>query len=294
MSGDLKKRKNKRTIVIEDLDNGAVRVTVAGPPYIVAGVDGEQNLSTCDIAECWLMRFTPGDGEDRATYAAKWCTWCTVMHGTDCDGGCHEVNCDAPADFFVCWVGCDGEERRIPSCRWHSCDTIYRLGRAVFWALNYGVTEDLRFRRNEDRLPGGVPRCDGQFGAYDQSGDFEDARCTLPATKRVKISGARGREPEYEAKFCADCLARPVPSGGTLEVLGDIELPPAEHTLSALIESGLIGTLYFEVGMLEHELQLVGVDIGDPARARLKAISEAVSVAWAACEREKDPAPELE
>ena len=35
MNGDLKP-KNKRTITVEDLDSGAVRITAVGPPYLVA------------------------------------------------------------------------------------------------------------------------------------------------------------------------------------------------------------------------------------------------------------------
>ena len=41
---------NKRTISIEELDNGKLRVTVEGRPYIVAG----SNLSYCDIRPHWL------------------------------------------------------------------------------------------------------------------------------------------------------------------------------------------------------------------------------------------------
>jgi hypothetical protein len=43
MRGDLKSN-NKRSLIVEDVENGAVRITVAGPPYLVkTGADSTRN-----------------------------------------------------------------------------------------------------------------------------------------------------------------------------------------------------------------------------------------------------------
>jgi hypothetical protein len=231
MSGDLKKRSNKRTIVVEDIENGAVRITVAGPPYLITtGADSTRNMSTRDIAEVWLSDFAH-KGEDRAAYSAKHCTDTGVLHGPEgCDGTCHELNCSKPADFLEHWKTDDGQERCLPFCKWHSHDMNHCVGRAVLWALDYGVVDDLRFWKEQDPLPGGRPRCDHCYYAIDPSGDSERARCAVPATKRVKVSENSGGEPStYEAKLCTRCAAAPVTGGQKIEILGDLEIPPAEH-----------------------------------------------------------------
>ncbi len=208
MNGDVKKSKNKRTITVEELDNGVVRITVAGPPYLVTtGVDNTLDLSAHDIAEVWLSDFAPDEGEDRASYSAKHCTDTGSRHSqsTECDGLCHDPNCLEPADFFHHRRSSNGEERCVSVCKWHSHDMSHYVGRAVLWALDYGVVEDLRFWTNQDPLPGGLARCDSRYHAIDSWGDSEWARCTNEATTRVRVTehGAGGEV--YEAKVCDAC-----------------------------------------------------------------------------------------
>jgi hypothetical protein len=211
MSGAIKKSKNKRTITVEDVDNGAVRITVAGPPYMVAtGAESTRNISTRDIAEVWLSNFAPDKREDRATYSAEHCTDTGSLHNrsTECDGLCHDLNCSEPADFFQHWKSSDGQERCIPLCKWHSRDMTHYVGRAVLWALNYGVVEDLRFWTQEDPLPIGLPRCDSHYYAIDSWGDSERARCTNEATTKVRVTEMGPPSEVYEAKLCDACADR--------------------------------------------------------------------------------------
>jgi len=207
MSADMVSPKNERTIIVKDTETG-VRITVAGPPYLVTtGADSTRNLSTDDIAEAWLSNFAPGPGEDRAAYSTKHCTDTGSLHGsTECNGLCHDPNCAEPADFFQHWKGANGEERCIPFCKWHGRDMAHYVGRAVLWALDYGVVEDLRFWTLEDPLPGGLPRCDFNYYAIDPWGDSERARCTNEATTKARITEPGGEV--YEAKLCASCAER--------------------------------------------------------------------------------------
>jgi hypothetical protein len=208
MSGVVKKSKNKQTITVEEIENGAVRITVAGPPYMVTtGAERTSNLSTHDISEVWLSDFAPDKGEDRATYSAEYCTDTGSLHSrsTECDGLCHDLNCSEPADFFQHWKSSNGEERCIPLCKWHSRDLTHYVGRAVLWALNYGVVEDLRFWTQEDPLPVGPPRCDFHYYAVDSWGDSERARCTEEATTKVRVTELWPEGKVYDAKLCDAC-----------------------------------------------------------------------------------------
>ena len=133
MSQDLSKQKNKRTITIEDVENG-VRVTVVDPPYLVSTVgESTRNLATADIGGVWLSDFAPDTGEDRAAYSAKHCTDTGSLHGssTECDGLCHDLNCSEPADFFQHWKSVDGKEQCIPLCKRHGRGMTHYVGRAV-------------------------------------------------------------------------------------------------------------------------------------------------------------------
>lgn len=211
MSGDIKNSNNKRTITVEDVENGAVRITVAGPPCMVStGAERTSNLSTHDISEVWLSDFAPDKGEDRAAYSTKHCTDTGSLHSrsTECDGLCHDLNCFEPADFFQHWKGSDGKERCIPLCKRHGRDMTHYVGRAVLWALNYGVVEDLRFWTEQDPLPTGLPRCDCRYHAVDSWGDSERARCTKEATTKVRVTELWPEGKVYEAKLCDACAER--------------------------------------------------------------------------------------
>jgi hypothetical protein len=210
MSQDLSKQKNKRTIIVEDIDNG-VRVTVVDPPYLVATVgESTRNLATADIGGVWLSDFAPDTGEDRAAYSAKHCTDTGSLHGssTECDGLCHDLNCSEPADFFQHWKSVDGKEQCIPLCKRHGRGMTHYVGRAVLWALHYGVVEDLRFWTQQDALPGGLPRCDYGYYAADSDGDSARARCTNEATTKVRVTETGPPSEVYEAKLCDACAER--------------------------------------------------------------------------------------
>jgi hypothetical protein len=210
MSLDLRKQKNKRTITIEDIENG-VRVTVEGPPYLVSTVgNSTRDLATADIGGVGLSDFAPGTDEDRAAYAAKHCTDNGSLHSRfiECDGLCHDLNCSEPADFFQHWKSVDGEEQCIPLCKRHSRDMAHYVGRAVLWALHYGVVEDLRFWTQQDPLPGGVPRCHYGYYAIDSDGDSSRARCTNEATTKVRVTEMGPPGEVYEAKLCDACVER--------------------------------------------------------------------------------------
>jgi hypothetical protein len=210
MNEDLSKQKNKRTIIVEDIDNG-VRVTVVGPPYPVATVgNSTRNLATADIRGVWLSDFAPETGEDRAAYSAKHCTDTGSLHGssTECDGMCHDLNCSEPADFFQHWKSVDGDERCIPLCKHHGRGMTHYVGRAVLWALHYGVVEDLRFWTQQDPLPGGLSRCDYGYYAADSDGDSARARCTNEATTKVRVTEMGLPGEVYEAKLCDTCVER--------------------------------------------------------------------------------------
>jgi hypothetical protein len=82
------------------------------------------------------------------------------------------------------------------------------VGRAVLWALHYGVVEDLRFWTQQDALPGGLPRCDYGYYAADSDGDSARARCTNEATTKVRVTELRPGGGVYEAKLCDACAER--------------------------------------------------------------------------------------
>jgi len=198
--------KNKRTITIEDLEGGGIRVSVTGPPFLYPTLSGEKlNLSTRYIPQVFLSDFAPGEGEDRAAYSAKHCTDDGMLHGpTGCDGMCHDSNCLRPADFFVCSKAEDGRDRCIPFCKFHSRGMCHRVGRAVLLALDFGVIEDLRFWTLVDPLPSGLPRCHYHYYATDAWGDSERARCTEPATKRARVTMTGGKGPmTIDTELCA-------------------------------------------------------------------------------------------
>jgi hypothetical protein len=210
MNSDSNKQKNKRNIIVEDISTG-VRVTVEGPPYLVSTVgDSTRNLATDDIGGVWLSDFAPDPGEDRAAYSAKHCTDAGSLHdsSTECGGLCHDLNCSEPADFFQHWKSADGKEQCIPLCKRHGHGMTHYVGRAVLWALYYGVVEDLRFWTQQDPLPGGLPRCDYGYYAADSDGDSTRARCTNEATTKVRVTEMGPPGGMYEAKLCDACADR--------------------------------------------------------------------------------------
>jgi hypothetical protein len=103
----------------------------------------------------------------------------------------------------------------MPYCKWHSHSVPFYIGRAVLWALDFGTVEDLRFW-DHDLLPGGTARCDRRYRAVDELG-LAWARCTRPATKRVKVT-EDGKI--YEAKVCTRCVSVP---NASLEILEDLQ-----------------------------------------------------------------------
>jgi len=222
-------KKNKRTITIEDLEGGGVRVTVAGPPFLYSPSAGRTlNMSTHDLPHVFLSEFAPGDGETRATYSAKHCTDDGMQHGPNgCDGMCHDFNCLRPADFFVCSKTEDGQKRRIPFCKLHSHGMCHRVGRAVLMALDFGVIEDLRFWTLVDPLPSGLRRCHYHYYAIDEWGDSERARCTEPAAKLARVIMNDGRT--IDTELCAECASLQDRNGVKIEILGAIPMPAVER-----------------------------------------------------------------
>ena len=223
---------NKRTITIEDLDGGGVRVTVAGPPFLYSPSAGRTlNMSTHDLPHVFLSEFAPGDGEPSATYSAKHCTDDGMLRGPDgCDGMCHDLNCDRPADFFVRSRSEDGPERCIPFCKFHSHDMCHRVGRAVLMALDFGVIEDLRFWTLVDPLPSGLPHCHYHHYAIDEWGDSERARCTEPAAKLARVTMPGGKGPRtIDTELCAECASLQDRNGVKIEILADIPMPAVER-----------------------------------------------------------------
>ncbi|HXJ87785.1 MAG TPA: hypothetical protein VMS18_13270 [Candidatus Binatia bacterium] len=224
--------KNKRTITLEDLESGGVRVTVAGTPFLYSpSVGRTMNLSTHDIPHVYLSDFAAAAGEDRAAYSAKHCTDDGMLHGPNgCDGMCHDLNCDRPADLFECSKGENGLKHCIPFCKFHGHGMCHRVGRAVLMALDFGVIEDLRFWTQVDPLPSGLPRCHYHYYATDEWGDSERARCTEPATKRVRVivtGGAGSRT--IDTELCADCASTQNRDGVKIDVLGDLPMPPVNR-----------------------------------------------------------------
>ena len=222
-------KKNKRTITIEDLEGGGVRVTVAGPPFLYSPSAGRTlNMSTHDLPHVFLSEFAPGDGETRATYSAKHCTDDGMQHGPNgCDGMCHDFNCLRPADFFVCSKDENGQKHCIPFCKFHGHGMCDRVGRAVLMALDFGVIEDLRFWTLVDPLPSGLPRCHYHYYAIDEWDDSERARCTQPAAKRARVIMSKGQT--IDTELCAQCASSKPPTGATIEVLGDLPMPAVER-----------------------------------------------------------------
>jgi hypothetical protein len=92
MSENLDKRENNKrtTIIVEDTENGAVRITVAGPPYpLQKNDDLPINLLTCDIPRSWLSDFKH-KVRNRSAYASRHCT--DDSHGPRCaDCARHEA-----------------------------------------------------------------------------------------------------------------------------------------------------------------------------------------------------------
>ena len=163
------------------------------------------NLSSRDITPHWQSDFVPAEGQAREEYASQHCTEEAHWHGPKgtCDGLCHELNCGEAADFFVHWKAEDGRERCVPFCKWHTHFTADLVGAAVLNALQFGVTDDLRFWREEDTLPDGRRRCDRIYRAIDEWGDSEKARCTRPASKQVRVT--RFVDGPYEVQLCDAC-----------------------------------------------------------------------------------------
>jgi hypothetical protein len=227
---------DKKTITIEELTDGRVRVTVDGPQFIT---DTGRDLSTHTIGVRRLADFAPG-GQDPKAYAAAHCTAGKYWHGSSgCDGTCHDPNCGNPADFFVHWKTEDGREQCEPFCRWHASTTTSLVGETVLNALQYGVTDDLRFWTGENVLPGGELRCDVRYKDVDPYGDLEWARCTRPATLRVRVTPAKTtmatdgspkvtytplRDKAHEAHMCARCYESDRQSAGTEGNPANIEL----------------------------------------------------------------------
>jgi hypothetical protein len=219
MSADPNKRRNRRTITVEDIENG-VRIAVEGVQYLVpTGVEGTRDLAIHEVRGVWLSNFAPDKDEDRAAYSAKHCTDTGSLHGssTACDGLCHDLECFEPADFFHHWKGEDGKEGCIPMCKLHGHGMSYYVGKAVLWALEYGVVEDLRFWIMQDPLPGGLPRCDYGYHAVDSDGDSEKARCTNMATTKVRVTEIGPAGDVYEAKLCDACLERETKGSDALD-----------------------------------------------------------------------------
>jgi len=103
-------------------------------------------------------------------------------------------------------------------------------GRAVLFAVNFGVVHDLRFW-NHDILPDGSVRCDRRYRAVDEYG-LTWARCTRTATKRVRIS-EEGES--HEANVCPTCLAHPGRSE-QIEVLGDVAPPSPRPAAKEVVD----------------------------------------------------------
>jgi hypothetical protein len=221
--------KHKRTITIEYLEGGGIRVPVVGPPFLYPMPCGEKfNLSTRDLPQVFLSEFAPGDGENDAAYSGKHCTDDGMLHGPNgCDGMCHDVKCLRPADLFVCSKVEDGQERRIPFCKLQSHGMCHRVGRVVLMALDFGVIDDLRFWTLMDPLPSGLPRCRYHYYAIDEWGDSERARCTEPAAKLARVIMNDGRT--IDTELCAECASLQDRNGVKIEILGDIPMPAVER-----------------------------------------------------------------
>lgn len=196
-----KRENNKRTMIVEDTENGAVRITVAGPPYPVqTNNDLPINLLTCEIPRVRLSPFKHKVG-DREAYSSGHCT--DDSHGPKgCNGMCHYTNCSKPAEFFEHWRNDDGSEHCLLFCKWHTRDVCYRVGSAMLWALNYGVVQDLRFWTGLDTLSNGLPRCDFSYYAIDE-GESDWARSTNEATTEVCVTEFGPEGKVYDAKACA-------------------------------------------------------------------------------------------
>jgi hypothetical protein len=217
----------EKTIIIEHFDDGTARIVAGNPRYpIPTNTDTTRKVGTRGTCKIWLSQFE-NQGEDRGAYSARYCS--DKSHGPrGCDGMCHEPNCSKPADFFEHWRGDDARECCIPLCRRHSRDNYSLNRRAVIWVLNDGVVEYLFFLTELDPLPNGLPRCDSAYYRRDK-GKSAEARCTLPATKCVKVTeNGRSGQGTYEAKLCTRCAAAQSKDGLQIEILGDFEIPPAE------------------------------------------------------------------
>jgi hypothetical protein len=229
-------RNNKKTLTIEDIQHGGVRITIAGEPRMVnVGAGRTLDLSACEVANCWLSNFAPGEGEDRITYAVRHCTDTGFLHdpSTGCDGLCHHFNCLEPADFFQHCMSSDGKELRIPICKVHGQDLGSRVGRVILRALVYGTLDDLRFWVQLDPLPDGQPRCDFRFREVDEWGKLQEARCASPATKRLKVTQDKGNQGRtYQAKACARCTESHQSDGMKIEILGELEFQHSQPLTS--------------------------------------------------------------
>jgi hypothetical protein len=230
----------KTTITIEERENGKLRITVDGPPFIV----NNHNLSSRDITPRTRSDFRPAEGQSRREYSSQYCTADEERHDyKPCEGTCHDLNCDELADFLVHWKGDDRQERCVPFCKWHAESTAELVGETVLMALRYGVTEDLRFWPHLDVLPSGDPRCDHRYKAVDTYGDLEWARCTNAAAVRVTVTPAKTvmandgsanvtytPKPEgaYEACACGECYESAKESIGTegnpanIDIIGEL------------------------------------------------------------------------
>jgi hypothetical protein len=163
----------KRTLTIEGFEDGQLRVTVEGPPFIANGHD----LSSRTIRARRLTDFAPADGERPEKYSSAHCTEHNSESG--CHGMCHHPGCEAPAEFFMRWKAKDGHEDCVPVCKWHARDAATNIGMVVLNALQFGATDDLRFWVDEDVLPDGQPRCSCRYDAANEWGEVDSARCTI-------------------------------------------------------------------------------------------------------------------
>ena len=204
----------KTKITIEGLDHGKVHVSVDGVPYLVS--------------ESWLTNFNPGADEDRGAYSSEQCTDADVLHPNGaCDTACHGFDCIEPAVFFQHWRTPDGAEHCMPVCKFHGRDMASYVGQAVLFALDYGVTRDLRFWTCGDPLPNGRPRCDCRYSAADEHG-LQRARCTAVATQVVRYLDGRRQGNTNEARLCDRCVHHWIADDGAgreIEIVGPVSLP---------------------------------------------------------------------
>jgi hypothetical protein len=183
------KRKNRRTIIVENLDDGAVCITVVGPPYLATTSAGEiRNLSTLRIEE-------PGPDEEPTEEVLELMRFEEMLSFKVP----HSPSIFGPEDR-------SSDEVYDPS-EWHSDELSDRVGWAVLCALEYGVVADLRLWTQLDTLPGGLPRCGFKYLSEDHWRHYSAwARCTNKATTEVTELRFQGKV--YDARLCDTCAER--------------------------------------------------------------------------------------